>query len=190
MLTSLTLALLFNPFASAEGLAWTCHDAVYELCAVGDTLFARTSGGVLAITTDRVRTAVSMPPHVRVEKPNVKGDGAFLSAVTDYNEGKLASWWGGKFIYKLEGNTLIPFAPRPPASGDYSLLMHAGILYAGTNDGLHAYAIQTLRLDELAQAERHHFETPHRQILRLPLAQLAGLTPPAATPLAPMLKAD
>lgn len=115
---------------------WRSHAEVYELSTRDGVLFAKTSGGVMSLRDGRWVSADSMPEASAAPEIAAKGDGAFLSATTQYQDKTIASFWGGKSIYAVEGDTATELFPRPPAEGDYALTSLAGLLYAGTNRGL------------------------------------------------------
>jgi len=143
MLPALIIGLaLIGGCASApqkqEARRWSCNAEVYELAQENGVLFARTSGGIVSIENDSVRRASKMPMSESKPTVDVPGDGAFVSATADY-EGKLiASYWGGKMVFAVDGKSLSPLFERPAAQGDYVFLAVDDVLYAGTNNGLFA----------------------------------------------------
>lgn len=115
---------------------WRSHAEVYELAVQDGTLFAKTSGGVMTLRDGGWVVTESMPDASPPPDVSAKGDGAFLSATTQYQDKLIASFWGGKSIYAVDGKDATELFPRPPAEGDYALASAAGLLYAGTNRGL------------------------------------------------------
>ena len=133
--------LLIGGCASApqkqEARRWSCNTEVYELAQKDGSLFARTSGGILTIQNNAIKEALEMPRTDSQTPVDLPGDGAFVSATVVYRGHLIASYWGGKSVFAVDGPTLSPLFDRPPAEGDYALLDVDGVLYAGTNNGLY-----------------------------------------------------
>jgi hypothetical protein len=119
---------------------WRSHSEVYELAVENNVLFAKTSGGILTLADGKWHSTGTMPEVPPKLDVVAKGDGAFLSATTNYQQRLIASFWGGKDIFEIDGENATALFPRPPTEGDYALASVAGLLYAGTNRGLYVRA--------------------------------------------------
>jgi hypothetical protein len=119
---------------------WRSHSEVYELAIQDNSLFAKTSGGILKLENGNWRDSQSMPEGPPQFDVAAKGDGAFVSATAKHEHKLIASFWGGKHILEINGENATALFPRPPTEGDYALASVAGLLYAGTNRGLYVRA--------------------------------------------------